>query len=62
MANAVTGKRLVGKTTDDMEMGVLDSLPHDLADIPADIIAVRLGTIEMGASVLQKVESVKPFL
>lgn len=53
MSNAVAGKRLVGKMADDMEMGVLDSLPRDLADIPADIVAVRFGSIEMGASTLQ---------
>jgi hypothetical protein len=62
MSNALTRERFVRKAANDVEMDVRDGLPRDFSDIPANIVALWLGFIQVAFSNLQESEGVRPFL
>ena len=50
MSNVVTRERFVRKATNDVEMDVREGLPCYFTDIPANIVALRLGFIQVAFS------------
>jgi hypothetical protein len=60
MTEALPGEWLVGEACDDMQVGMVDRLASDTADIPAQRVAIRTAWVEVSSGTFKQRKRVTP--